>query len=194
MKEFDFRVGTSIDSAAKEMAAYAIQHGDATATFNGITLLANKDSTPQGIVDDYHAQQQAKSEAWRNSPEGIAAARENEERVTAMQAKYDGLMEQLPKLDFTDQQQLLEWLCQLETTIIVGVNTDGFQAKVVEVFTQHGYLPGVNTGDAINNEDPDNVARYIIGQCLDTLNHGYIRQIVHKFTENWKLKFGFQTA
>lgn len=194
MKEFAFGVGTSIVRAAKEMAAYAIVHGDAKMTFNDVTLLANKNSTPQGIVDDYHAQLKAVGDAWRNSPEGIAVAKEYEEGVIATQAKYDGLMEHLPKLDFTNQQQLLDWLCQLETTITSGVNFEGFQAKTVEVFTQHGYLPGVNTGAAINNEDADNVARYIIGQCLDTLNKGYIHQVIHHFTEDWKLKFGFQTA
>lgn len=186
MKDFDFPAGTSLEYAAKTMAAHAIQHGSAKTTFNGIILIADKDSSPQSIMDDYRVQLDARSEAYRKSPEGIEAARKRTAEIARKQQLFDELMHRLPDLDFSNQEQLLDWFCELETTMDTGVRHDGYHATVVDTFAQNGYYPNVNTGSDNNPEDRDNVARYIIGQCLAM---DIVHQVVHHFADEWKKKF-----
>ena len=99
-------------------------------------------------------------------------------------------MEQLPNLDFANQEAVLDWICEFQDpSDHIGVAKN--QGEVLKIFAEHGYQTSVNTGEAFNGEDRDNFARYIVGQALDGLKGdvGAIHQVVHKFTDDWKKKF-----
>jgi len=185
------RGGESISKAAERMVALAKEtKGNVRAKFNDIQLTATEDSTAKDIVTDFHTKIQEAVEKYRKSPEGQRVVRESEERRQEAQRKADVLMEQLPNLDFNNQEAVLVWICEFQNpSSRIGVVKD--QEKVLRIFAEHGYQPGVNTGEAFNGEDSDNFARYIIGQALDGLRDdvGAIHHIVHKFTDEWKKKF-----
>ncbi len=106
------------------------------------------------------------------------------------QRKIDALVDRLPNLDFSNQEAVLDWICEFQDpSDHIGVVKD--QQKILETFAEHGYQPSVNTGEALDRENSNNVARYIIGQALDGLQDdaGAIRHVIHKLTDDWKKKF-----
>jgi hypothetical protein len=152
--------------------------------FNGITLYADGASTVESIVADYHAQSEAKAKAWRASPEGKRATKEAADRQEALQLKADGLMHQLPSLDFSNVVVLLDWLSAIEDPRDhIGVKVD--EQLIIDTFRAHGYEPNANCGDEFKEGDPDNYARWIIGQALNIPAY----PAVSMFTEKWKEKF-----
>ena len=71
---------------------------------------------------------------------------------------------------------------------MLGVRVD--RERIIATFGAHGYVSGVNCGDAFDAEDRENVARWLIGQCLANLvSVGAIHGIVHKFADDWIEKF-----
>jgi len=181
----------NVSTAAERMIALAKEtKGSVTAKFNDIELTATEDSTVEDIVSGFHIKIAEDAEKYRTSPEGKRAARESEERKEEAQRKADALMEQLPNLDFANQEAVLDWICEFQgPSDHIGVVKN--QGEVLKIFAEHGYQPGVNTGEAFNGEDRDNFARYIIGKALDGLrcDTGAIHQVIHKFTDDWKKKF-----
>lgn len=181
----------NVSTAAERMIALAKEtKGSVTAKFNDIELTATEDSTVEDIVSGFHIKIAEDAEKYRTSPKGKRAARESEERKEEAQRKADALMEQLPNLDFANQEAVLDWICEFQDpSDHIGVVKN--QGEVLKIFAEHGYQPGVNTGEAFNGEDRDNFARYIIGKALDGLrcDTGAIHQVIHKFTDDWKKKF-----
>lgn len=159
------------------------------AKFNGIELMANQESTADDIINDFLKKSDKATEIYDKSPEGQSAARESEESKEKAQMKADALVEQLSSLDFTNQELVLDWVCEFQYPSDHGdvVNDQG---KILEIFSEHGYYPKVNTDEALNREDSDNFARFIIGQALDGLRNVHaVPQIVHGLTDDWKKKF-----
>lgn len=191
MNTYEPMAGENVSTTAERMIALAKEtKGSVRAKFNDIELTATEDSTAEDIVSGFQTKIAEAAETYRKSPEGQRAARESEERKEEAQRKADALMEQLPNLDFSNQEAVLDWICEFQDpSDYIGVVKD--QRKVLEIFAEHGYQPGVNTGEAFNGEDGDNFARYIVGQALDGLRGdvGAIHQVVHKFTDDWKKKF-----
>jgi len=181
----------NVRTTAERMIALAKEtKGSVTAKFNDIELTATEDSTVEDIVSGFHIKIAEDAEKYRTSPKGKRAARESEERKEEAQRKADALMEQLPNLDFANQEAVLDWICEFQgPSDHIGVVKN--QGEVLKIFAEHGYQPGVNTGEAFNGEDRDNFARYIIGKALDGLrcDTGAIHQVIHKFTDDWKKKF-----
>ena len=180
-----------VSKIAERMIALAKEKNSiVTAKFNNIELTATDDSTVEDIVHGYIINYGRASEANRQSPEGQRAVLEMEESKQEAQRKVDALMEQLPNLDFTDQAALMDWICEFQSpSDYPGIVTN--QEEVVRVFAEHGYQPGVNAGDALNGNDRDNFARYIIGRALDNMrgDAGAISRVVHPLVEVWKKKF-----
>lgn len=190
MKEVHFGAGCHINSAAQMLIDACQTAEKAQGTFNDITLTADKDSTVTGIVAYFHSEMERRAEEYRNSPEGKAAAREQEERRKQKQLKHDELMRQLPNLDFNSDVAILDWLCEFQDpSDYIGVAKQ--QKVVLSTFAENGYFPNVNCGNDFNAEDRDNFARWLIGQALDGLQGevGAIHQVIHKFTDDWKRKF-----
>lgn len=131
-----------------------------------------------------------RGEKYRNSPEGQRAVVEEEERRKEFQKKADALVKQLPNLDFNNQEAVLDWICEFQApSNHTGVDKY-YSEKVLEVFAEHGYFPGMNLGKAFNEDDPDNFAHFIVGDALSGIQFpNGIHQVVHKYTKKWKEKF-----
>jgi hypothetical protein len=160
--------------------------------FNGQTIVANKTSTTESIVADYFTQSDAAAERYSDSLEGKKAAEEAQQHVERLQSLYDASLAELPSLNFEDQAGLLAWFEKVqEASDHSGVHgrAEG-SARIVDVFTENGYLSEANLGDACNENDADNVARFIIGQCLSFLTRlNLVHQVIHSFADEWRNKF-----
>lgn len=183
--------GTTITTAAEQLVNRAKLNRCVTnMTFNDVVLTAHPNTNPDDIVRIYHEESARRSKAYRESPEGKAAARKQQERMAQLQRKHDELMVQLPKLDFKNDVALLDWICAYqEPSDTIGIVQQ--QAVVIKAFEDHGYRAGVNTGKDFKENDRKNFADYIIGQVLSCLKGpvGAVHQITHKFVEDWKKKF-----
>lgn len=191
MNVYEMTPSQHIDKTVERMIALAKEtKGEVRTKFNGIELVATEDSIFENMIEDFKIKMEESRKEYRESPEGQRLKRESEERKQESQQKADALMEELPSLDFNNQEAVLNWICEFqEPSDHIGVITDN--EKVLKIFSENGYQPNVNVGEAFNGEDRDNFARYIVGQALDGLqgNVGAINQIVHKFTDDWKKKF-----
>lgn len=169
--------------------------------FNGVTVVADKTSTTESIVADYNTQSEADAERYRTSPEGIKAAEKARQEVERLQALYDESLAELPSLNFDDQAGLLAWFEKIQpATDHIGVEGRIERGeRIIEAFVEHGYLPDANIGAAYNGDDADNVARFLIGQCLSCLGKdgfapGSVHQVIHSFADQWRKKFQPKTA
>jgi hypothetical protein len=79
-------------------------------TFNEIDFVVSPDTLIDDIVEKYNKIIEKKTEAYKNSNEGITAIKEYKEKIEDMQEKTDKLIENLSSLDFSDYESVLEWL------------------------------------------------------------------------------------
>lgn len=185
-----FSAGTHIASAAQQLIEAARSAGDRVrGKFNDVVLTADPCTNADMVVASYTRECEARSEAYRNSPAGKAAAlKQNQERAE-LQAKHDALMRQLPALDFSNDVAVLDWMCAMQEPsdrrgVIVRRET------IVSAFERHGFKANENCGDAFKPDDRDNAFRYLIGQCLAGLKEGpAIHGIIHKFADDWRRRF-----
>jgi hypothetical protein len=188
MHTVEFHAGMHLDNAAKLRVAAAAEHGEARGMFNDIELTAAAGVSPDTIVKSFHDQSEARSEAWRNSPEGKAYAAKQAAEIATAQDKHDDMVRALPNLDFKNGAAVLDWLCDIQgATDRVGVAVD--KDAILATFAAHGFHPGVNCGDAFKADDRENVLRWLVGQALDGLQHVAIHGVIHKFAADWKAKF-----
>lgn len=188
MHTIQFGAGEHIEEAAQKLVTAAHEHGSACGTFNDILLTAKDGDTLAGILAAWRAESKARAEAYAASPEGIKAARDAADRRTAAQWKHDALMDVLPRLDFSDDTKVLDWLCEMQDpSDHVGVAVD--KKAILDAFAAHGFLPGVNCGEDFNGADRDNMHRWLVGQALSTLQSVAIHGIIHKFADEWRTKF-----
>lgn len=186
-----FTPGTSIKCASYRMLAAMIDR-PVTATFNDIPLYADKNTTPQDIVKQYETEMERKREEYRNSPQYAIDREKEERRRSSMQMLYDTKLAEILRWtdeDWSDLANVIDWLVAIQpTTDHIGIETD--PNFIVNLFEQHGYKEGVNTGNDFQEEDKENYARYIIGQCMSCLESvGAIHPVTHSFVERWKEKF-----
>lgn len=191
IRETRILAGTSIDRAAVELVEAAGQSrtGKAWAMFNGVRVEAERDSDPAAIVSRWRQEFDRKAEAYRASPEGIAAAQAAEQRVRDLQAEHDSLVHELASIDPKDDVRILDWLCRLQPcSDHIGVNVD--RDTIVWVFEGAGFRANANTGLAYRGDDRENSFRYLVGQALDGLKNGpAIHGVLHKFVGEWRDKF-----
>lgn len=188
--QIEFMGGCHIDEAARQLVAAAIEHGEATGSFNDIELKASPESKPEQIVSDWNARQAAAAEAYRNSHAGKKAAKGREDRRSAAQQEHDNLMKLLPNLNMLDDVAVLTWLCSMQDPsdhngVIVRRDT------IVGAFEKAGYAAGANCGKDYRKGDRENMFRYLVGQALSGLKDGpAIHPILHRFVADWKAEFG----
>lgn len=189
MNSVHFGAGCHINEAAKMLVDAAECNGSATGSFNDIVLTANRGDAPEAVVSWFTAECERRSEAYRNSPEGRAAAAKQDQRRRETQGKHDALMDSLPRVDMADAGAVLAWLeAMQEPSDHINVVVD--KRAILDTFAAAGYLPGVNCGPAYRADDRDNSLRYLVGQALDGLANGpAIHPIFHKFAGDWRSKF-----
>ncbi len=188
----DFPAGTRIDDAAIMLVEAATRDGSASCSFNGVELTATPTSAPAAIVAEYDRVCLERQEAYRKSPEGIAATERANERRRALQDRHDALMDRLPGLFARDQVTIVDWLCAMQGPsdhIGVIVRRD----TIVAAFAKHGYEPGMDCGADFKPDVQASVFRYLVGQALDGLTRGpAIHGVIHKFANEWKERFGLR--
>ena len=185
----NFMPGSHIDDAARELIEAAKNGEPAEGEFNGVKLVAGRNSTVEAIVARYHEGLEAQSKAYRESPEGIAATAKEATRKRNLQEQADALMVELQTLDMNSDVAVLDWLDRFQDpSDHTGVRTDA--AAVVKAFEEAGYVAGANCGPAFDENDRGNYARYLVGQAISNLKYiGAIHQVFGSFHERWKAKF-----
>lgn len=187
--EVRFGPGEHISVCAERLCEAARRTGSARGTFNDIELVADKNSTPEGIMAHFDKEREAAAVRWRESDAGKAYEAERLANTERDQKRVDALFADLPMLNFGNVYSLLSWCAQYqEPSDRVGVNTHA--KEVCAIFADHGYLPNVNLGVDYRADDADNSARYLIGQALHGLEVvGAVHGIYQKFYGEWLAKF-----
>ena len=190
MQTIDFLGGEHIASAAAKLVEAAKAHGAAKGKFNDIELIAKPDSSPDDLVAYFERECAARSEAYRNSPEGKEAAKASNDCRASLQAKHDALMDCLPALDWKNDVAVLDWICAMqEPSDHVGVISR--RETIVSAFERHGFKAGANCGKNYRDGDRENTFSYLVGQALSGLKEGpAIHSIIHKFASEWHTRFG----
>lgn len=189
MQHLEFSPGQSIDNAAIQLCAAAAEHGEAVGKFNDVELHAASGYAPTAIVSFYNEECERRAEAYRNSPEGKAAAAKSDRERASLQMKHDKLMARLPSLKWSSDADVLDWLCDMQPcTDRVGVIVR--RSTIVQAFEKHGFKAGENTGADYKDGDRANMFRYLVGQALDGLKNGpAIHPILLKFSSEWRVRF-----
>jgi hypothetical protein len=165
-----------------------------TGVFNGIEIDIIKDIDKNLSADDlveyYHKESERIADEYRNSPEGIREAQENEKQRDHMQKTTNQLIKNLDNLNFLDYEAVLDWICDFQrASDYIGVFFD--RSQVISTFEDHGFFIGVNTENDFNGDDAENFAKYLVGQALDGINTiGTPDPLVHQITNKWKESFG----
>jgi hypothetical protein len=157
--------------------------------FNNVKIISKVDSDPKQLEEYYLKEVERLSIEYQNSEEYKIQQEKRNQELMETQKKLDESMEKLKYLDCSNQKEVLNWLCEIQPcTDLVGTNVDS--NEIVRFFEDNDYFPVVNLGDNFNEDDQDNFARYIIGQCLSQLKErGSFHHILVKFAEDWNKKF-----
>jgi len=160
--------------------------------FNDVELEVDPSNniTPDDLVAEFHRIWDEKREAYKNSPEWIKAKQEQESRRINEQNIVNQKIEELATLDFWNNEAVLNWLAWFQdASDHIGVSYD--KRQVLQVFQENWFSANENTWKYFDWEDADNFARYVIWQALDWIYSLWaIHQILHKFINEWKEKFG----
>lgn len=141
-------------------------------TFNDATVTVQPTSTAEQIRDEIDAQWKAQAEAYRNSPEGKAAAIREAEHVSRLQGLHDDLMARLVDA-VGNQAALIDWLEQYsDPADDMRVQGRDFP-RVATTIKAAGYV----SADALGlpseaYAEPDVLARYLIGQAISQMEEG----------------------
>lgn len=183
-----FLPGMHISQAVDMLICAAQADGSAEGEFNDVTITAERGETADIILARYTAECERRAEAYRKSPEGVAAAASAKERTAYLQQAADCLMAALPNLDFSDEDAVLDWLCALqEPSDHIGVSINK-NAVLVE-FAKHDLRPNVNCGPDFDANDRHNFFAWLVGQALDGLATVAIHGLIHKFADDWRHAF-----
>lgn len=181
MKKIEVSPGEHLNDAAARL----VEAAPATCEFNGITLTAVEGASAEGVVAFYNAESERRAKTYRESPEGREAERQKQTRVENLQAEADRLMARLSVLDFSNVAALLDWLSEIEDPRDhIGVKVD--VPLIISTFVARGYQPNANCHEDFNESDPDNFARWIIGQAIQEPYYPGVR----RFAEEWRERFG----
>ena len=97
MAFYETSAGEHIQQAAETMVAMAKRKGEKVTTrFNGVTLVATSDMTPEAVMADYDEKLRIEAEAYRNSAKGKAAAEKTAQHLALMQQTMAEGMARLP--------------------------------------------------------------------------------------------------
>lgn len=190
MPEIQFSAGTHANKAARQLAELANNWNETyTGKFNGITMVADPGCKAHNILQAFWAEQERRSEEYRNSPEGKRAAQEAEDRKNNCQAVIDELMQRFETLDYENLDELVQFFDEMaDPSDHIGVSFD--RQRIVDTFAQHDFVASMNCGDEFDGDNRENFAGYLIGQALSGLSSiGAIHHIYHKFAAEWRGKF-----
>ena len=189
MKRIEAGVGQHINVCINKLIENTNIFGICSMEFNGVDIISNKGDTLDMLIKQYQEMQDKKYQTYINSDEYIEKEKEKKKEIAILTIENVNLMNDLENIDFNNSADILEWICKMEGPNNHNeVNIDKY--KIISYFEEKGFYPNVNIGDDFIEDDSDNVARYIIGQSLDTLKeYGSINQVAFTFIEKWNKKF-----
>lgn len=191
MIEVEFGAGCHISKAAEMLCAAADEHGEASGTFNDITLSATRGIEPAAVVADFEAKTAAAAKIYRESPAFRAAEERRQQTRREMQDRHDALMARLPALDWNDDVAVLDWCCEMqEPSDHVGVIVR--RDTILAEFAKHSFTPNMRTGTDYIPDSRLVSHAYLIGQAMSGIESVAIHPIIHKFATEWKERFGIK--
>ncbi len=139
MNVYELTPSHYINETAERMIALAKEtKGEVRTRFNDIELVATEDSVVENIIKDFEIKSAEARKEYHDSSEGQRLRRESEERKQESQQKVSALMEELPGLDFNNQEAVLNWICEFQgPSDHIGVIKDN--NKVLKIFAENGY-------------------------------------------------------
>lgn len=157
--------------------------------FNGVNLFVDDNSTIDSIVNDYHVGLEKNAEEYRKTDEYKERDQQRKEETKRLQSEADVKMEEFKIMDKTNTLTLLQWLSDFQQySDRIDINIDN--RLILNELKSLGYTSGINCEDEFKAKNKDNVAAWIVGQCIECLERvGAIHQVVQKFVEDWKKEF-----
>jgi hypothetical protein len=191
MLKIEISAGIDINSVIDQAISRAKEIGGYVGfDFNGTTLVVTEDSKPADVLAAWKADGKKQSEEFKNSAKGQKLIREREESNRMDQKTIDAHLAYLPHmLKENDIAKAVVW-CGGFAEVNDNRNLTYDKMAIIQAFVQAGYHLNINTGVNFNEEDKDNYARYIIGQCLDNLSADMpMMPIAKSFADKWVQKF-----
>lgn len=196
-------LGVHIRDVAEAAADLAEEKGKPIRfEFNRIMLVVTAEDQPDDVVARFEAECDRQAKAYRESPEGRAAAEKRAREIVEKQAQHDELIRRLSQLAPGDHAAALRWAVEFEAASgDIGVHID--RQSVIEGMERLGYKANDLTfsGSASDAEkarirnmletDPVASARYIMGQVIACANMGMPpHPVINSFVEKHFSHFG----
>lgn len=158
------------DAAAALVVIAEARRETVRAEFNKVEMQANPGETAEQVTDRFVATLDAKAEAYRTSPEGIAAAeKQRQDREHRGQVLGD-VLRALPA-KFTSHQAALRWAIKYIHAADWGGDTQ--PDRVIRVLEASGYADSDLEGlPKEAYQDPVTMAKYAMGQVINMMIHG----------------------
>lgn len=140
-------------------------------SFNGIELEATPESSPPVLESEWSAKQEQATKDYRESPQGIAAAKLRTAEILRKQRSLNTSLDVLADI-IADQDKLMLWLKSFaQDADDIGVTFS--KERLAAQLEAAGYAENEHVG-----ENPEwfstrpRMARYIVGQALNCLRIG----------------------
>lgn len=156
----------------------------AVGMFNECPVIAFPGETATDVEMRYRSLTDARRTAWDTTPE--ARQRRDESNRWKIDKKIEAraFIARMEKADLYDVETALEFV--EGSSEAIGWDFTSDEAKLyVALLKGAGFEPNVNCGDDYKADDPDNAARWIIGQTITMPGHG----IEQKFCKEWRERF-----
>jgi hypothetical protein len=165
--------GDHISTACRKAIALAIRGGTlVTFRFNGIPMTVRPSDPPDRAVKRWEALSAAHAAAWRESPEGQAAAAEAERRRVDCQRKTDALVARLPGV-VKELGPLVRWCVEFGKAAD-HMDVEWNLSAVADTIEAAGWREKAHVGRAEADfaGNPQMIGEYIVGQAMACLRKG----------------------
>lgn len=179
--------GEDVSTACRNMTMTAREWNcDVVMAFNDVIVHVCPSDNVTDVVARWRVDTDAAAEAYRNSPAGKAAQARFEAMMAAEAQQVQDALARLPNTDLTDARKALHIMADVADK---RIPPDGRQA-LLDAYTTAGYVANDCTGRDFVETNPENFARYIIGQALAGISTvGTPHGMTQVFRERWDKAF-----
>lgn len=170
--EYSPLAGTSIRKACDEAVAMAKAHGsNVEFDFNSSKVIAAPHSKPERLQEGWQRSMERQAEAYRNSPQGKAAAEKRTADIIRKQRSLNTSLDVLADI-IADHDKLMIWLKGVaEDADDIAVTLP--KERMIEQLEAAGFVENEHVGEKpewFNSRT--RMAHYIVGQALNCLRRG----------------------
>lgn len=164
--------GESITHACREAINIANRQRSIVAfKFNDIEMFARPSDHETDLEGLYHHMCEQRAEAYRKSPEGIAAREKSEREGRQGQAQIDALVSGMNPVFDAGLDATITWL-ERYATLADDIRIDSHRDAVMSALLAHGYVNNEFTGADWVPGDKRVMGRWIVGQCINCMSIG----------------------